>query len=170
MAKRIVAYTTIQPTATADTTNLVDSTYPFILQGGSATQRTAVTYIYLGGQATASAPMIMLVSMDSTVGTSTNTRGTGQTDAPVDSATAALAAIALTGNAWATTKPQRAATLHLHNMSFNAFGGISTINLDDRSAIVVTGASANTGELSVSSFTGSTATTPIGGSMVYETL
>lgn len=170
MAKRIVAYTTIQPTATADGANLVDSTYPFVIQGGSATQRNFVTYIYLAGQATSSAPMIMLVSMDSTIGTSTNTRGSGQTDAPLDSATAALAAIALTGNAWATAKPQRSSSLHLHNMTFNAFGGISTINLDDRSAIVITGASVNTGELSVSSFTGSSATTPIGGHLVYETL
>ena len=33
MARRIVSITTITPTATADTTNLVDATYPFLLQG-----------------------------------------------------------------------------------------------------------------------------------------
>src|ERR1700704_957393 len=115
MAKRIVSVTTQTPTATADTTNLVDATYPFLLQGGSGTQRSNVLEIYLGGQAGSSAPTFMILSRDTTVAV-TNSNGTGQTDAPLDAATAALAAPALTGNT-NTTKPQRSATAHLLNLS-----------------------------------------------------
>jgi hypothetical protein len=43
MAVYYASHKTITPTATADTTNLVDSTYPFALQGASSTQRTKVS-------------------------------------------------------------------------------------------------------------------------------
>lgn len=169
MARRVVAITTITPTATADTTNLVDATYPFLLRGGSATQINYVFEITLSGQAATTAPTLMIAAMDSTVGTGTNTNGTGQTDAPVHPATAALAAPALTGNSNATTKPQRSSTLHLHNMSLNAFGGISRIGNanGDRPVVTLVGNTANLGELSVSAFTGGTPGL-IGGHMVYE--
>src|SRR5258707_2436873 len=105
MAKRIVSVTTQTPTATADTTNLVDATYPFLLQGGSTTQRNRIWEVYLGGQAGASSPTFMILARDSTVATGTNTNGTGQTDASLEAATAALTSAALTGNSNATTKP-----------------------------------------------------------------
>src|SRR5215468_5323846 len=121
MAKRTTSITTITPAATGDGTNLVDATYPFLVRGGTATQIVYVEEVYFGGQvAAASSPTLMVISWDSIVGTGSNTMGTGQTDAPNSGATAALAAIALVGNSNATAKPQRSATLHLHNMSFNA--------------------------------------------------
>jgi hypothetical protein len=76
----------------------------------------------MGGQSTSSATAFMLWSRDSTVG-ATNTYGTGNTDAAMDASTAALAAPPVTGNS-NSTKPQRSATAHLMNLSFNAFGGV----------------------------------------------
>src|SRR5882762_2828647 len=113
MAKRSQVITTITPTATADTTNLVDATYVGVIQGGSATQRVNILEVYLGGQAGASTPTFMLLSRDTTVAV-TVSLGTGQTDQPLDAATAALAAAPLSGNT-ATTKPQRSSTQHILN-------------------------------------------------------
>jgi hypothetical protein len=169
MANRITSVTTITPTATADGANLVDATYPFLLRGGSATQKNVIKEFYLGGQASVTSPIIAIASMDSTVGTGTNSNGTGQTDAPLDAATAALAAPALTGNSNATVKPIRSSSLHLHNLSFNAWGGIVLRQFPPGQEIVLVGASANTGELSVSAFTGGTMG-PFGAHMIYESL
>ena len=158
MARRINAVTTITPTATADTANLVDATYPFLLLGGSATQLSRIHEISLSGQAaSSSSPTFMVLGRDSTVATGTNTMGAGQTNAPLDVATAALAAIAITGNSNATTKPQRAATLHLMNCSLNAFGGVYFWRANKvEECPSVYGASANIGEVSLSAFTGGT--------------
>lgn len=165
MAKRIVSITTLTPTATADTTNLVDATYPFLVQGGSATQRVMISEVEISGQASSSSPTIMLLSRDSTV-CATNSNGTGQTDAAADAATAALAAPALTGNT-NTTKPQRSASLHLLNLSVNAFGGITRWVAYPGEEISTVGASASLGEVSLSAFTGGTPGA-VGAHLVYE--
>jgi len=165
MAKRIVSVTTITPTATADTTNLVDATYPFLLQGGSSTQRNYVYEIFMGGQATSSAPTYMILSRDSTVA-ATNSYGTGQMDAAMDAATAALSAAPLTGNT-NTTKPQRSSTLHLLNLSFNAFGGIVRWVAAPGEEITTVGNTASLGEVSLSAFTGGTPGA-MGAHMIYE--
>jgi hypothetical protein len=169
MAKRIVSVTTITPTATADTTNLVDATYPFIAQGGSSTQRTNIIELYVGGQAGASTPTFMLLSRDSQVGSGANSNGAGQTDAAADAATAALAAAVLTGNTNATNKPQRSSTLHLLNLSFNAFGGIVRWVAAPGEEINIVGSGASLGEVSFSAFTGGTPGA-LGAHMIYETL
>lgn len=165
MAKRIVSVTTITPTATADTTNLVDATYPFLLQGGTTTQRANIYEIYLGGQAGSSTPTFMILSRDTTIAV-TNSNGTGQTDAPLDASTAALAAPALVGNT-NTTKPQRSATAHLLNLSFNAFGGIVRWVAAPGEEISVIGNTQPLGEVSLSAFTGGTAGA-MGAHMIYE--
>src|SRR5271168_2711012 len=113
MARRITAMTTLTPTATADATNLVDATYFFLLQGGSATQYNRIWEISLSGQAaSSSSPTVVLLGRDSTVATGTNTLGAGQTDAYKSPFTAALSAPAVVGNSNATTKPQRSSSLH----------------------------------------------------------
>src|SRR6266702_1455795 len=102
MARRLTAMTTLTPTATADTTNLVDATYFFLLQGGTSTQVIKVHEISLSGQAaSSSSPTFVLLARDSTVGTGTNTLGAGQSDAAIDPASATLAAIPLVGNSLA---------------------------------------------------------------------
>lgn len=169
MARRIVSVTTITPTATADTTNLVDATYPFLLKGGSSTQLNRVHEISLSGQAaSSSSPTFMILAYDSTV-SATNSNGTGQTDVAVDASTAALAAPALTGNT-NTTKPQRSSTLHLANCSLNAFGGVYFWRANKvEEAFTVLGNTASLGEVSLSAFTGGTPGA-LGCHMTYETL
>jgi hypothetical protein len=169
MALRITSVTTITPTATADATNLVDATYPFLLRGGSATQKNKVVEVYLGGQASVTGPTIWLIGWSSQVGTGTNSMGTGQTDAPLDGATAALGAPAVVGNSNATNKPQRSSTLHLHNMSCNAYGGIAMKWFPPGQEIILVGAAATTGEVTVSAFTGGSPGA-FGCSMTYESV
>ena len=167
MAKRSLQIRTFTPTATADTTNLADNTYFGVIKGASTTQRVVISELYLGGQATASAPTIMVLARDSTLAV-TISLGTNQTDAPLDSATAALAAPVLVGNV-ATTKPQRAATLGLLNVSFNAFGGIVRWVAAPGSEVMQAGNAANIGETSLSAFTGGTPGL-MGGHLIYEAL
>ena len=62
MAKRSVSIPTITPTATADTTALASNTYIAAIQGGSSTQKVTILEVYMGGQAAASAPTIMVLA------------------------------------------------------------------------------------------------------------
>ena len=171
MARRIMAITTITPTATADTTNLVDATYVGVVRGGSTTQQNKIHEISISGQAaSSSSPTFMLLSLDVVVGTGSNTLGTGQTDAAMDTSTAALAAPALTGNSNATLKPQRAPTLHLMNCSLNAFGGVYFWRANKWDECPTTlGNAINVGEISLSAFTGGTPGA-IGAHVIYESL
>jgi|ERR1700719_19570 len=172
MARRIVSVTTLPPTATADATNLVDATYPFLLQGGSTTQLNRIHEISISGQAaSSSSPTFMLLARDSTLASGTNTNGAGQTDAPMDVASAALGAPVITGNSNATTKPQRSATLHLMNCSLNAFGGVYfwRANKVDECPSLYGSAIASVSEVSLSAFTGGTPGA-CGFHMVYESL
>ncbi len=167
MAKWSLSYTTLTPTATADTTNLVDSTYPGLIQGGSSTQRINIYEVYMGGQApSTSSPCIMVLARDSTVGV-TVSLSTGQKNAALDTATAALAAPQVVGST-ATTKPQRSSTLGLLNLSFNAFGGIVRWRAGANEEISLVGNTASLGEISLSAFTGGT-TGLMGTHILYET-
>lgn len=170
MAKRSVSHRTITPTATADATNLVDSTYPFALQGTSTTQKTNISEVFMGGQAAASAPTIMVLGRDSQIGTGSLTADTTLNDAALSPATAALASPVTAYNKAATNKPQRSTTLGcLLNLSFNAFGGIVRwVAPDANSFISMVGNTASLGEMSLSAFTGGTAGL-LGGHMIYET-
>jgi hypothetical protein len=167
MAKRSLQIKTFTPTATADATNLVDNTYFGFIQGANATQRINIQEVYLGGQAGASSPTIMVLARDSTVAAGTPALGTNQTDAALDSATAALAAPPITGNTVVTTKPQRSATAQLLNLSFNAFGGIVRWVAAPGEEISQAGNAASLGETSLSAFTGGTPGL-MGGHIIYE--
>ena len=171
MARRITAETTLSPTATADATNLVDNTYPHVIQGGSATQLVRIFEVSISGQAaSSSSPTFMLLSYDSQAGTGANTRGAGQTDTGTDPASAALAAPTLTGNQFATLKPQRSSTAHLANCSLNSFGGVYFWRANKiEEAFAVLGNGNTTGEISLSAFTGGTPGL-LGSHMIYEAL
>jgi hypothetical protein len=153
--------------AVADTTNFTNAGY-MALQGGSSTQRSRVTEVELGGQAAASAPSIMIVSRDSTVGATLTALTTGESDAANDPATAALAAPVVPFTA-STTKPQRAATLGLLNLSYNAFGTIIRWVAPPDGELWMLGNTASFGELSLSCYTGGTPGLT-GAHIVYETL
>ena len=169
MAKRSLSVNTLTPTATADTTNIVDSTYFGVVQGGGATQRNVISRALLTGQALTSAPTIMLLARDSQVGTGANTYTAGTTDAALDASTAALAAPALTGDKWATNKPQRSSSLHLLNLSLNCFGGVAHWLAAPGEEITVIGNTASLGEVSLSCFTGGTPGL-MGSTLIYESL
>lgn len=165
MAKYSASWTSITPTATADTTNLVDSTYGLILQGGNSTQRLNISEVYIGGEAAASSsPTIMVLARDSTVA-ATVTAGTTR-NALTDGSATAPGTTAVVGHI-ATTKPQRSATLHLLHLSFNAYGGIVRWVASPDEVFSVVGNTASLGEVSLSAFTGGTpgATS---GHVIYE--
>lgn len=170
MSKRVYSIDTITPTATADTTALANATYVGCFLGGAATQRTLFDEIYLGGQATASAPTFMQLARDSTIGVGAQSGGD---DAPLDPATAALAAPVGVGNSFATSAPQRDAARKLLHLDFNAFGGIvkwKSLAPDRSDSPVILGNTAALfGSASLSAFTGGTPGA-MGGHVIYETI
>jgi hypothetical protein len=150
MARWSANQPTWTPTAVADTTNFTDTGYHAI-QGGTSTQRINLLEVYMGGQAGASSPSIMIVGRDSTVGA---TLSVGRF-AALDAATAALGTNPICFNT-ATTKPQRSSTLSLLNLSFNAFGGIVRWVAAPGEEVGMLGNTASLGEVSLSAFTGGT--------------
>lgn len=121
------------------------------LQGGSTTQTINILEVFMGGQATATSPCIMIVGRDVVVGA---TLSVGRL-AALDPSTAALAAPMVVFNT-ATTKPQRSATLSLLNLSFNANGGIVRWVAAPDEELRMLGNTASFGEMSLSAFTGGT--------------
>lgn len=164
MAKRSLQITTFTPTATANTTNLVDGTYVGVIQGGSSTQKINILEVMETGQAGSSAPTIMVLARDSTVGVTSS--GSTAVDNPLDASTAALAAPPVVGNGFSGTKPQRG-TSHLLNLAFNAFGGIVRWLAAPGEEITVITATQPLGEISLSAFTGGT-TGLMGAHIIYE--
>lgn len=154
MARYSFSTSSVTPTATADTTNLVDSTYLMYLQGGNSTQRCNISEVYMGGEAaSSSSPTIMVLARDSTV--ASGTVGGGRT-AVLDASNTAPGTVPNVGNTAATTKPQRSSTLHLLHLSFNAYGGIVRWVARPGEEISVVGNTASLGEASLSAFTGGT--------------
>lgn len=157
--------------AQADATALTTLTY-MALNGGSSTQRNDISEVYIGGQATSSAPQYMVLARDSTVVGTPTALATGQgSNGPLDPAAAALAAPAV-GAITGTTPAQRAnsVTLSRLNLTFNAFGGIVRWTaMDPNEYFKLLGNTASNGEASLSGFTG---TTPglVGAHIVYETV
>lgn len=152
MAKRSFKIATWTPAVVADTIAFSANGYQ-ALMGGSTTQKINIIEIYMGGQAGASSPCIMIFSRDSTVNITPTALTTGQSDAAFDPATAALAAppVAFTT---AGTQPQRSATLGLLNLSYNAFGGLVRWVAAPGEEIGVLGNTASLGEVSLSAYTG----------------
>lgn len=167
MAKRVLSVVTLTPTATADTADLVDNTYHGFIRGGAATQKVTISEVMETGQAGASTPTLSLLAASSQAGTGAASSGAGVTDAPLDSSVAALAAPTAVGNQSATLKPRRSATAHLLNLAFNAFGGIVRWVAAPGSEIQIIGASNNTGEVTLSAFTGGTPGL-MGSHIIYE--
>jgi len=167
MAKRSVSAASITTAPIADTVNITNGAYLSVIQGGTTTQRVNLIEVMLGGQsASTSQPQVIVVARDSTIAVTLG--ATTTVDAPLDAATAALAAPPITGNTF-TTAPQRYASGHLLVFSFNAYGGMARWLAKDGEEISIIGTAVDLGELSCSAFTGTTAGA-IGGHMVYEPL
>ena len=166
MAKRSFKVATWTPVPVADgANNFTDKGY-MALQGGSATQRVGISEIFMGGQAGA---CNMVVARDGVVGATLTALSTGESDAALDPATAALATPVLPFTA-STTKPQRSATLGLMAIPFNAFGGIVRwVAYDMSEQLWILGNTASFGEISLGAFTGGTPGA-IGSHIIYEPL
>ena len=163
-ARYSASFTSVTTLATGDTTNLTNSNYGLALQGGSSTQRLNLIEIYMGGEASASsAPQIMVLARDSTVGVTG--AGTNR-NALLDGSGTAPATTALYYNSY-TTAPQRSATLHLLHLSFNAYGGIVRWVSRQGEEPSVVGNTASLGEVSLSAYSGTTAGA-ISGHVLYE--
>lgn len=155
MARWTISNKSFTPVAVGDTTAFTDNGY-LALQGGSTTQRSNILEVQLNGLAGASAPQLMELARDSTVGATSITAGTnGRGPVALDPATAALAAPPLAVGA-STTKPQRSSTLSLLEIGMNAFGGIIRWVAAQGEEIGVLGNAASFGEVSLSAFTGGT--------------
>jgi hypothetical protein len=136
------------------------------LKGGTAAQRINILEVFMGGQATASSPSIMLVARDSAdpVGTLSGGRL-----AALDPATANLVANPIVFNTAQTTQPQRSAALSLLNLSFNPFGGIVRWNAAPGQELGMLGnAVATLGEMSLSAFSPGSAPGPMGSHFLLE--
>lgn len=153
------------PVAVADTTNMTAAGF-VALQGGSTTQRIDVSEVYMGGQAGASSPSIMVLARDSTVFAGATSNAVKNT--ALDPATAALAAPQLAQDVGSSTLPQRSSTLYLLNLSFNAFGGIVRWVAPPGGELKMLGNAASFGEVSLSAFTGGTPGL-MGSHIIYET-
>ena len=171
MAKWVFAVATITPgTGTADGSSLTASTY-MALQGGSSTQMIRIEEVYMGGQATStSSPMIMLLGRDSTVvGTPTALSSPNSIGAlhPSTAALGAPAVGAITGSTQAIRS--NSTTLSKFSFTFNAQGGIVRANYGNTDQqFTILGNTASLGEASLSSFTGSTGSAPIGAHILFE--
>ena len=143
---------------------MVDSTYPFVLQGGDTTQRLNINEIYMGGEAAVTSPTVTKLARDGVVGaTFTNAPCT---NALMDGSGTAPGTLAKFGHI-ASTKPQRSATLHLLGLTFNAFGGIARWQARFGEEISVIGNTASLGEVSLSAALGGTPGA-MSGHCIYE--
>lgn len=168
MAKRVFRSANWLPAAVADTTAFSAHGY-MAIQGGSGTQRNSILEVYMGGLATVSSPMPMLLARDSTVGVGGAALIAGETESALDPATALLAASLVLFTTVVTTQPQRSSTLGLLALPFNAFGGVVRWIAAPGEEIWMLGNTASFGEVSLSCFTGGTPGN-IGSHIIYEPL
>lgn len=168
MAKRIFQVPTYTPTATADTTNLANNTHQSIGASG-ATAGLNVIEIYIGGQATASSVNIMMFARDVVLAGTPTALAAPAGDGPMDTRTAALAAVPITFNFVTTTPNQRSSAVAQArlNLSLNAFGGIVRWVAAPGEEWGITGVTVNVSESSLSAFTGGSVGL-IGSHIVYE--
>ena len=172
MATRTFAVAGFTTEAVADAANMTNSKY-MALKGGSSTQVTKIEEVYAAGlESSTSAPQKLVLAFDGTVGTTLTALTTGESDAPDNPITAALAAPVLTFTAVSGTQPQRAKA-YLSHVGFNALGGLTRVRFPQGKEPRMTGASAYSagsagGEISLSGFTGTTAGA-IGAHIKYET-
>lgn len=168
MAKRSFGVATFTPTATGDAAStLANATYMAIGASG-ATAGLEVSEIYIGGQAAASSINLMQFARDGVLGASLGALAAPNSDGPLDTRTAALAAVPLTFVA-ATTPPQRSVSIVQPrlNLSLNTFGGIVRWVAYPGEEWGITGVTVNVSESSLSAYTGGSAGA-CGAHIIYE--
>jgi hypothetical protein len=167
MSKFVFQAVNFTPTAQADAGALTSSTY-MAIKGGSSTQNIAVEEVLVSGFAASSSPTILQLARAGTVETTPTALAAPNSDGPMNGASAALAAPAVTFVA-AGTGPQRsnATSAARLNLGLNAFGGIVRWVAAPGAAWGMVGNTATLGESILSAFTGGTVGA-ISAHIVYE--
>ncbi len=156
MSKWSFASEGFTPVGVLDTADFTDNGYMGLTGPvGNTTQRRDIYEVYLGGLAGASTPTPMVLSRDSTIQVTPTALTTAQSNAALDTATAAFAApqIAFTAS---STKPRRDVASAKFVLGLNAFGGIVRWVASPGSELKCVGAAASLGEASLSAYTGGT--------------
>lgn len=167
MGKRSFQCPVWVPTATADTTNLVNNTF-MAIGATNATSGLLVQEIEIGGQNSASDVKIMMFARDSTLGATLTALAAPNSDGPMHT----LGQAGQTGSltyAFANTVPQRSATTTSArlNLTFNGFGGIVRWQAAPFEEWGIVGVTASISESSLSAFTGS-GSGAVGAHIIYE--
>jgi hypothetical protein len=155
---------------TADTVALTNNTY-MAIQGAAATQRTNILEVFIEGESTASAVSYLTLAHDTVIGITAAALASPNSNGPLDATTGALANPVVVGISF-TTPPQRATTITLAKMPFsiNCFGGVLKWNpWQPNMAFGLLGNTQPLGEVSLSSFTGSSASAQVSAHIIYET-
>jgi hypothetical protein len=155
--------------AVADTTALVTAQH-MSLQGTSATQRTHITEIEVGGLASTTSPSIMQWARCTVAATTPTALASPNSAGPKDASAAALASPVAAFVAASTPNQRSAAITDAKlDLSFNAFGGIVRWNVPWQESWSMIGNTQPLGVCCLSAFTGST-TASVSAHIVYETL
>lgn len=167
MGKRSFSVPVWSPTATADTTALANNTH-MAIGATNATSGLLVQEIEIGGQGSASSPMIMMFARDSTIAVTPTALAAPASDGPLHTLGQAAQTGSLTFN-FAATAPQRSAvtTSGRLNLTFNGFGGIVRWQAAPFEEWGIVGVTASVSESSLSAFTGSTPSN-VGAHIIYE--
>jgi hypothetical protein len=164
MARYVTTFTSQVTVAVVDTSALTTLKYT-ALGGNSTTMRLAVNEVQIGGEASSGAVQVYVFARDTTVAATALT-SVGLTNALMDASATAPSAVALFSNS-STTFPQRSATAHLIQHSFNAFGGLVRWQARQGEEITIVGNSQPLGECSYSGTTGTIASA-VSGHIIYE--
>lgn len=164
MARYSLTFTNQTTVAVADTTALTTLKYA-ALGGNSSTMQLRVSEVQSGGEASSAAVQALVFARDTTVA-ATSLTSVGLTNALMDATSTAPGTLALFSNS-STTFPQRSATAHLIQHSYNAFGGLARWQARQGEEITIIG---NTQPLGECTYSGNTNTVgaPISGHIIYE--
>jgi hypothetical protein len=164
MARYALTFTGQTSAAVADTTALTTLKYT-ALGGNNGTMQLKVNEVQCGGEASSAAVQQMIFARDTTVA-ATSLTSVGLTNAAMDATTTAPGTLALFSNS-STTFPQRSATAHLLQHSFNAFGGLVRWQARQGEEITIVGNTQPLGECTYSGGSG-TVGAAMSGHIIYE--
>lgn len=164
MARYTLTFQSQTTAPVADTTALTTLKYT-ALGGNSATMQLKINEVQSSGEASSAAVQALVFARDTTVA-ATSLTSVGLNNAPMDATATAPGTLALFSNS-STTFPQRSATQHLIQHSYNAFGGGLRWQARQGEEITIIGNTQPLGECTYSGNTG-TVGAPISGTIIYE--
>ena len=155
MSKRVFQVNAFTATATADhATTLANATY-MAISALAATNRCAISEIYMGGQSTSSNVNIMMFARHNTIAITPTALSAPNSDGPMDGLTQVVTSACL-GFVAATTPPTRSATVTNARLAltYNSFGGIVRWVAPPGGEWFITGVTSLVSESSLSAFSG----------------